>query len=629
MRSDIGYIRFTLVTPSLKPADTDYNISEIASAISSGSRDTDIFVFPELSVTGYTCGDMFLNEEMLRNAENGLVKIRTALREGQAAIVGCPLRSGSNLFNCAVVITPSEMYAVPKTHLPNYCEFYERRWFDPARYDHCRRLSTYTGIEISPYRQFRLQAGTEQAATLGVEICEDLWAPSSPSERMALAGCDIIVNLSASDALVSKNGYLKSLIGIQSAKLMCGYLYVSSGPGESSTDMVFAGKQIAYENGKCIGAFEDFTFGTIARSFDMDYTLLRQERMKDKTFSASGAGEEDAVTGYINLIDNTAIGDMRRSAAPSGSVFSYHEDNLKEIFRIQSTGLQKRLLSTGIKKSVIGISGGADSTLALLVTYDAYLKLGRPLSDIIAITMPCFGTSSRTKGNALELIKTLGCTARTIDITKSVRQHFADIGHDESRHDVTYENCQARERTQILFDVANQEGGIVIGTGDLSELAMGWCTFGADHLSNYSVNCSVPKTLVKSIIRWYCGISEEKELKDVLSDILDTPISPELLPPNPDGTISQKSEDTVGPYEVVDFFLYYHLRYGFGKRKILFLAEQAFAGKYTSEELEKYLNTFYRRFKTQQFKRSCLPDGPKVGSISLSPRSDWRMPSDL
>ena len=544
-------------------------------------------------------------------------------------IVGVPIVAGDILLNCAVVIQQGEILGiVPKTYLPNYNEFYERRWFASSS-DLCHDEIRFAGHKLLMPLKSTIFT-TSQGVRFGVEICEDVWAPIPPSNNLTLAGADIIFNMSASDELIGKHDYLKTLLSQQSARTMCGYVYSSCGFGESTQDVVYGGNAIIYENGKLLAEGDRFSLSDQIVTTQIDVDRLRAERRNNTTFVTA---QHHAMSAE-HVVDCHGIDvkyDFKLEREVDPHPFIPHTNDMKksceEIFNIQVMGLAKRIVHTNSKTVVIGISGGLDSTLALLVCVRTFDKLKLDRHGIVGVTMPGFGTTDRTYNNAISLMKRLGITIREVGIAKSVTQHFEDIGHDISVHDVTYENGQARERTQILMDLSNQLGGMVIGTGDLSELALGWATYNGDHMSMYGVNSSIPKTLIKYLVR-YVADTMEGTTSAILNDIIDTPISPELIPADADGNIKQKTEDLVGPYELHDFYLYYFLRFGFRPRKIFMLAQSAFDGTYNDEVIKKWLTTFCRRFFAQQFKRSCLPDGPKVGSVSLSPRGDWRMPSD-
>ena len=627
-----GFITVAAGTPKIRVADCRYNAEQIFTLMREADRQgVKVLALPELCLTGYTCGDLFLQETLLRGAEEGLRTILDATKNlDLVAAVGLPVRDKWNnkLYNCAAVIQRGEILGlVPKTYLPNYGEFYEQRWFTPSGgFGGVDHNVTICGQEVNLSRSGVFACTGLDSLVIGVEICEDLWAPEPPSAVLARQGATIILNLSASNETVGKAAYRRSLVTGQSGRLVCGYVYADAGEGESTTDLVFTGHNMIAENGTILAERRFATGLTIS---EIDVEKLTAERRRMNTYASPEKTPEIWRISFDMDLTKTRL---TRPISPTPFVpedAESRQDRCSEILCIAALGLKKRLEHTGAKTAVVGLSGGLDSTLAVLITALAMQMLDRPSSDIIAVTMPCFGTTDRTKSNAVLLAERLGATLRTVDISNSVRSHFKDIGHDPEDHSVTYENAQARERTQVLMDIANATGGLVIGTGDLSELALGWCTYNGDHMSNYAVNAGIPKTLVRHLVSF---ISDDKEAEDpklstVLTDILDTPVSPELLPAV-QGEISQKTEDLVGPYELHDFFLYYIIRWGFGPRKVLRLAEQAFAGKYERSVLLKWLRSFYRRFFSQQFKRSCLPDGPKVGSVALSPRGDWRMPSD-
>ena len=584
-----------------------------------------VLVLPELGLTGYTCGDLFFQETLLRGAEEALATVLEATRNLEVVTaVGLPVRVNNKLYNCAAVIQKGEILGlVPKTHLPNYGEFYEKRQFAPApEEDDYIALCGQEAVPFGAGQIFPCENLPE--LTLGFEICEDLWAPEPPSVRMAKAGATVIGNLSASNEVIGKDAYRRQLVTAQSARLLCGYLYASSGEGESTSDTVFGAHQLIGEHGALLGE-KRFEHGLLISEIDVQ--KLRCERRRTQVFSE--IVERKNYKGFTLTVSDTKL---TRYVAPMPFVPEGKEDRderCREILLIASLGLKQRLRHTGAKTAVVGLSGGLDSTLAVLVTGLAMKMLDRPMTDIIAVTMPCFGTTDRTRNNAVILAERMGAVLKTVDISASVRSHFKDIGHDMDDHSVTFENAQARERTQVLMDIANRSGGLVIGTGDLSELALGWCTYNGDHMSMYAVNCSIPKTLVRYLVGYLARDNAEKDeaLHDVLEDILATPVSPELLPAV-QGQISQRTEDLVGPYELHDFFLYYMLRWGFSPGKIYRLALYALGRQYSREVILKWLKVFYRRFFSQQFKRSCVPDGPKVGTVALSPRGDWRMPSD-
>ena len=622
-----GFMKVAAAVPAVKVADVEYNVAQLESLIAQAEgQGVEVIVFPELCLTGYSCQDLFREQLLVDKAEEGLLVLLDFTRKLDViCIVGMPIQIGSLLYNCAAVIQGGTLLGVvPKTYLPNYGEFYEKRWFASAQ-DLTPQDIYVAGspIHVTPEPTI---FSTSDGARFGIEICEDVWAPTPPSNRLTLAGADIVFNLSASDELVGKHEYLRQLLCQQSARTMCGYVYASCGFGESTQDVVYGGNAIIVENGKKLCEGERFSFQPQIKIMQIDVERVRTERRTNSTFITAQA--QECVQPYAITCKPAVSRDFELVRPIDPHPFIPKEKDMnescEEILNIQVAGLGKRLYHIGGTKAVVGISGGLDSTLALLVTVKAFDKLGLDRKGIIGITMPGFGTTDRTYQNALKLMKELGVTIREISIAKAVTQHFEDIGHDAKVHDTTYENSQARERTQILMDVANKENAIVVGTGDLSELALGWATYNGDHMSMYGVNAGVPKTLVRYLVSYLAGTMAT----DVLLDIIDTPISPELIPADERGNIRQKTEDLVGPYELHDFFLYYFLRWGFRPAKILVLAQKAFSGTYDDEVIKSWLSTFCRRFFTQQFKRSCMPDGPKVGSVSLSPRGDWRMPSD-
>lgn len=611
-------------------ADCKFNAQQIEAQIAiADGKGVQIIVFPELSITGYTCADLFAQSILLEEAEMALMQILNNTRQMDIiSIVGMPVILNATLLNCAVVCQRGKIVGiVPKTYLPNYKEFYEQRWFTSA--------STHPDGQVRLCGQLvpigaHLLFDTPETC-FGIEICEDIWAPIPPSSSLALQGAEIIFNMSADNEGVGKHSYVRSLLAQQSARCLAGYVFSSCGFGESTTDVVFAGNGLIYENGTLLAASERFCFSEQMVISEIDVERLRGERLTNTTFSASIANCSGQPAVHIGTEFTTARDlSLTRPIEPHPFVPKGQalDERCEEIFAIQVAGLAKRLVHTNCKTVVVGISGGLDSTLALLVCVQTFDKLGLSRKGIIGITMPGFGTTDRTYNNALHLMHSLGVTVKEISIKAACIQHFEDIGHDMTVHDVTYENSQARERTQILMDVANQLGGLVIGTGDLSELALGWATYNGDHMSMYGVNGSIPKTLVKYLVNWVAEHGVDPESRNTLLDIVDTPISPELIPADENGNIKQKTEDLVGPYELHDFFLYHFLRFGFRPAKIFYLASLAFRDTYAEETIKKWLTTFCRRFFQQQFKRSCLPDGPKVGSVSLSPRGDWRMPSD-
>lgn len=629
-----GYIKVASAVPSVRVADCEYNIQQIESIIAQAEgKGVEIIVFPELCITGYTCQDLFRQSLLLEQAETSVLMLLDFTRNLDIiCIVGLPVVVGDVLLNCAAVIQKGDLLGiVPKTYLPNYSEFYEKRWFAssqdlrPAEV----RFAGNTVLVTPQPTLFR----TCDGVLFGIEICEDVWAPVPPSNRLALSGADIIFNLSASDELIGKHAYLKSLLSQQSARTISGYVYSGCGFGESSQDMVYAGNALVYENGVLLAEGKRFSLEPQTVITQIDVEKLRSERRTNSTYVNAQRGNEARVINAhsVTMRDFELLRDVEPH--PFIPKSADMEQSCNEIFSIQVAGLAKRLVHTGCKAAVLGISGGLDSTLALLVCVKTFDLLGRDRKGIVGVTMPGFGTTGRTHHNALSLMRSLGVTVKEIGISAAVTQHFKDIGQDMSVHDVTYENSQARERTQILMDLSNRLGGLVIGTGDLSELALGWSTYNGDHMSMYGVNAGIPKTLIKYLVK-YVATTVDEESGRTLDDILDTPVSPELIPADENGDIIQKTEELVGPYELHDFFLYNMLRFGFRPRKIFMLARKAFDGShegasfYDDDTIRKWLKTFMRRFFGQQFKRSCLPDGPKVGSVSLSPRGDWRMPSD-
>ena len=609
----LGYLRIATVSPKVYPGEVKKNLGiHKQSILELLDKDPGIklIVFPELSLTGYTCGDLFLTTDLIRNTQEGISELTEFVKtlNGPVVIFGAPTtgEENSRLYNSAIIVGKgNEPLIINKTNLPSYQEFYESRWFTP-------------GVNNSIFEI--------DGVRVGVEICEDLWVPNPPCEKLVTDyGADIIVNLSASPKLAGKYNYLKDLVKITSGRLLCSYVYVSSGPWESSTDLVFSGWSVVYENANKIAELKPIKSLLEETRYlitDIDIHEIRGARRKNKI--------KTSLKPSNFIIDN--VEDEKLERSPYRNYISHPflvEENYDDIFTVQSLGLQKRIMSCGGEncRLIIGISGGTDSTLALLVAVDAIDKLGFPRTNIIGVTLPCFGTTSRTKDNSLRLMKLLKIDGREINIKESVTAHLKELGHPLDLYDIAYENAQARMRTQVLFNLSNMEGGLVLGTGDLSELAVGWCTFGADHLSSYNPNASIPKTLVKELLRWKS--IELKDLSEVLNDILGTPVSPELLPPSDSGEIAQVSENNVGPYELIDYFLYHFLRTGMNTTKIGYTCFWAFSGKYSLQEIQKWERKFISRFGNQQFKRSCLPDGPKTGNISLSPRGDWRMPSDI
>lgn len=619
-----GFVKVAAITPKIKVADTAYNSGLIMEAMETASQaGAKVVVFPELCITGYTCGDLFWQNKLIASAKEELLKIAAKSKDLDGIFfVGLPYDINGKLYNMAAAVSGGEVIGmVPKTFIPNYNEFYEARYFTSGE-NLCAVEFRPDGTEVYVDTDLIFRCEDLPQLKIAAEICEDLWTPEPPGIRHAMAGANVIVNLSASDENTGKAQYRRELVSGQSARLICGYIYTSAGDGESTQDVVYSGHNIIAENGKVLGESRRFTNEPVYTEFDV--ARLESERRRMSTFVTEDTHTE---IGFSLKIEDT---ELTRYIDPAPFVpGSKHDRDMRcdEILMIQAMGLKKRLEHTGCQSAVIGISGGLDSTLALLVTVRAFDLLGMEHSRIAAVTMPGFGTTDRTYDNAVNLIKCLGAEFIEVDIKNAVNVHFSDIGHDPAVHDVTYENGQARERTQILMDLANKKNGMVIGTGDLSELALGWATYNGDHMSMYAVNASVPKTLVRHLVNYYAATCGDELLKNTLLDVLDTPVSPELLPPE-EGKISQKTEDLVGPYELHDFFLYYMLRCGYEPLKIYRLAKLAFEGRYDDEFIMKWLKTFYRRFFAQQFKRSCLPDGPKVGSVAVSPRGDLRMPSD-
>ena len=675
-----GFYRIASVCPTLKVADTEYNTDEIIRCgLLAKNEGAAVVVFPELCITGFTCSDLFHQELLLKKSLASLLKIAKSFDDTDMILaVGLPLRMFGKLYNCAALLQRGKIIGItPKIHLPNQREFYEKRHFNSGRdllnfaadtrNANCRNGSSaltysFDGVNDVPMTNFFTMkccggyagVGCDEIR-IGVELCEDLWTAAPPSGNLALAGANVILNLSASDALVGKGDYRRNLVMNQSARCMAAYVYASAGVHESTTDMVFSGHLMIAENGSMLAERKNYSRKSEIIFADIDVQRLNAQRLSEgsfQDFDSTGYFAKAATFTVLpvvaNDLRNPAEGLKYRYISPMPFVpsdVSHRDSNCREIFNIQCAGLAKRLESSYAKRAVIGLSGGLDSTLALLVVVETFKLLNRPLNEILVVTMPGFGTTKRTKNNAVAMAELLGVELRTIDIKPSCLQHFKDIGHDAAKLDVTYENVQARERTKILMDLANKEGGIVVGTGDLSEIALGWSTYNADHMSMYAVNCDIPKTLVRHVVAWYAdhvqelmvdvAVSSEKSaassdaknaLAEVLRDILDTPVSPELLPADVNGQIAQKTESILGAYEIHDFYLYHFAKYGAEPLKLLYLAEKAF--KYPREELVRVLKLFLKRFFAQQFKRSCIPDGPKVGTISLSPRADWRMPSD-
>ena len=625
-----GFVKVAAAVPAVKVADVMYNVQEIERLIAMADAEhVEVVVFPELSITGYSCQDLYRERLLLDKAEEGLLRLIDFTRKLDIiAVVGMPIEAGSLLLNCAVVLQQGSILAVvPKTYLPNYGEFYEKRWFASAR--DLNPTTVYLAGSPVELSAEPVVIRTSDGVGLGIEICEDVWAPIPPSNNLTMAGADIVLNLSASDELIGKHQYLRSLVAQQSARTICGYVYSSCGFGESTQDVVYGGNAMIFENGIQLVEGERFSFQPQLQTAQIDVERLRTERRANSTFkTAQRNGHARKVEAKLPLEEHPFK--LERTIDPHPFIPHDNDmaDTCEEILNIQTAGLAKRLVHTNCQHVVVGISGGLDSTLALLVCVRTFDKLGYDRKGIVGVTMPGFGTSDRTHDNATSLMQSLGISQMEISIAKAVKQHFQDIGHDINNHDVTYENSQARERTQILMDLSNKLSALVVGTGDLSELALGWATYNGDHMSMYGLNAGIPKTLIQYLIRYIAALPKSSAERDVLIDIVNTPISPELTPADAKGNIQQKTEDLVGPYELHDFFLYYMLRFGFSPAKIILMAEKAFGDNYDRETIKKWLTTFCRRFFAQQFKRSCLPDGPKVGSISLSPRGDWRMPSD-
>lgn len=630
-----GLVRVGAAVPSLALGNVKENMKRhLAMMREAKEKHVSIVTFPELSLTGYTCGDLFFQRRLLDDVTDALLALKDEMPEGILAVVGAPLEIEGALYNCAVVLHKGEIIsAVPKTFLPNNGEFYEKRWFQSgdARRDASVAIPK---LKTNVCRQAIFE--TEDGVRFGIELCEDLWAPLPPSTMLSVEGAEIILNLSASNELLSKREYRQQLISQQSARCQCGYVYVSAGMGESSSDLVFSGHSVIASCGTVIRESEGYLADNYLMTADIDIDRIRADRMKQSSFADCAAQVRAMWKQEPNILRTMENALLPDDAAPDYRVSKHpfipsdkasRQLRCAQILAMQATALARRLAVTG-GKVVVGISGGLDSTLALLAACKAVDMLHLPRTNILGITMPCFGTTDRTYHNALDLMTSLGVSQREIPIHNAVRQHFADIGHDESDHSVTYENCQARERTQVLMDVANKIGAIVLGTGDLSEIALGWCTYNADHMSMYGVNSGVPKTLVRWVIQTAAENEAFSSSRECLQSILDTPISPELLPPDEKGNILQQTEDVVGPYALHDFFLYYAIRFGYPPKKVFELCCIAFQDDFSCETILKWLKNFYRRFWTQQFKRNCMPDGVKIGSIALSPRGDWRMPSD-
>ena len=625
IHKNYGFVKVAAATVDIKVADVTFNACKIKEEMKRlAQAGVKLAVFPELCLTGYTCSDLFWQQTMLRKVTEALVDL-ASFSEGQdmVTLVGLPMEFEGKLYNVAAVLFAGRILGIiPKIHLPNYSEFYEARHFTSGQ--DVDGVIEIDGKEVPFAANLLFQAQNLDGFALAVEICEDLWVPNPPSTSYAMAGATVIANLSASDEVTGKDAYRRTLVSSQSARLICGYIYADAGEGESTTDLVFAGHNLIMENGQLLSETRRFTNEVAVADLDLD--RLVNERRKMTTYQR----EKEEYMQVIPFSFQSTENHFERYVDPAPFVPSSKADRdrrCEEILSLQAMGLKKRISHTHAQSLVIGVSGGLDSTLAMLVTARALDSLSLPRTNLLAVTMPGFGTTDRTYQNAVKLIEILGATFKEISIADAVTKHFSDIGHDASVHDVTYENSQARQRTYLLMDLANQYNGMVVGTGDMSELALGWATYNGDHMSMYGVNASVPKTLVRHLVRYYADTCGDEDLQHILLDVLDTPVSPELLPPQ-DGAISQKTEDLVGPYELHDFFLYYVLRLGYEPKKILFLAKQAFAGQYEEETIRKWLYTFYRRFFAQQFKRSCLPDGPKVGSVAVSPRGDLRMPSD-
>ena len=638
--NDYGFLRVAAASPKLKVADCDYNTEEIKQVIDRAQKDNvQILCFPELCLTAYSCGDLFFQKALQQKALESLYKLVRFLKERPSiiTIVGLPLRINNSLYNAAAVLSGEGILGiVPKTYIPNNNEYYEKRWFTSGDTitDTIVNIESNKSDPTGDIESSRVPISSTgmifhtSFGNFGIEICEDLWMPVPPSSELSMLGADLIFNLSASNELVGKNKYRKSLVQQQSGRCNAAYIYASAGWGESTTDMVFPGACFIAENGTILSESERFSAESELVIADIDIEALRYDRLKNSNYPSATSTIKKEIACYIDFVTPEKMY-RRFNPHPFIPPKEGNNEDLSDVFNIQTHGLAKRLLHTGVKKVTIGISGGLDSTLALLVTVRAFDLLDIPRENIYGITMPGFGTTGRTYDNAVALMKSLDVTVKEISIKEAVIQHFKDIEQDITNFDVTYENSQARERTQILMDYANKIGGLVVGTGNMSELALGWATYNGDHMSMYAVNTSVPKTLVATLVRWIADTrTEEESSRKILHDILDTPFSPELLPAGKDGKIAQETEYFVGPYVLHDFFLHRMLRYGDRPSRIRFMAEQAFAGKYSTPEIEKWLKLFYTRFFSQQFKRSCMPDGPKVGSINLSPRSDWRMPSD-
>lgn len=623
---DYGFIKVAAATPKIKVADVDYNTELICNQIDEAAKNgAKVLVFPELCLTGYTCSDLFWQSLMLEKVKEKTIEIARYSKDYDMLImIGIPYEHNGKLYNVGVVLHKGKILGmITKKHLPNYSEFYEARHFTKG----FEKVVTvdFAGQKVPMGMNILFKCENRPDMVIGVEICEDLWVPNPPSIRHTMAGATIIANLSASDEVTGKFIYRRDLVAGQSARLICGYIYADAGEGESSTDLVYSAHNMIAENGRMLAEAKRFINQTVYGDIDLD--RIKNERRKMTTYDSKDEEDYTVVTFEMNMDNNELSTKINNMPFVPGDIAKRNE-RCEEILTIQAMGLKKRLEHTNAKSAVIGISGGLDSTLVLLVTVRAFDMLGRDRKGIVAVTMPGFGTTDRTYDNALKMIEKLGTTFIEINISDAANEHFKAIGHDSSIHDVTYENVQARQRTLYLMNLANQYNGFVVGTGDLSELALGWATYNGDHMSMYGVNASIPKTLVRHLVRYYADTCEDIELNKVLMDVLDTPVSPELLPPQDNGEIAQKTEDLVGPYELHDFFMYYMLRLGYTPKKIYYLARNAFEGIYDDETILKWLKTFYRRFFAQQFKRSCLPDGPKVGTVAVSPRGDLRMPSD-
>jgi len=626
---DHGLLRVAVVSPEHRVADVDFNLARMRECIAAlAEQDCSLLIFPELGLTAYTCGDLFFQPLLQQRAKATVLELARGTLDGPALVVGLPVATGGQLYNCAALLADGEVKGlVPKSFLPNSAEFYDERWFSAAR-DVRMTTIDWDGVVIPFGSDLLFRCRQLPDCLLGIEICEDAWVAEPPSGKQALAGATLLVNLSASPETLGKEAYRRDLVRMQSARCLAAYAYASAGAGESSTDLVFSGHSLIAENGQVLAESERFSFSSGWALTDVDIARLVSERQRNNSFA-------DGTTDCGRVIDFGIAGASSRTLLRPVSDRPFvpadpaeRDRRCHEIFSLQTTALAKRLRHTGARTAVLGISGGLDSTLALLVVAKAFDRLGLDRSGVRAVTMPGFGTTQRTRRNAEHLAAELGVTLQTVDIAEAVNGHFRDIAHPFDLHDIVFENAQARERTQILMDIANQTGGLVVGTGDLSELALGWCTYNADHMSMYGVNCGVPKTLVRYLVEWCADQEFSGAVAATLHDVCDTPVSPELLPPAADGGIDQKTEEQVGPYLLHDFFLYHVVRLQFPPEKVMLFALAAFAGQFEPAEILRWLENFYRRFFSQQFKRSCLPDGPKIGSVALSPRGDWRMPSD-